>query len=137
MSQASKATHGLRWDVYEAHLRGMSMPTPVEHDPDKTINFVVVAQANGAGIAPATLAANRARALRIRIELVDVPDYQFREFETLVFQSTGQGVDYSPLGEDAFTSSGWTLVNTTDTWVETRHGIWSGVVELVKKGGAI
>lgn len=132
--------HGLRSEGLQCQLHGTAYPVAAEHDPDLAGDTVPMVFEIGAGGLPISQAVHRNHEAHVRVAVEGVTSAEYAEYLAIVKRVQtrhGETVDYSPLGETAYTSSGWLLISTNEGWVRTDYDRWSGVLELVKKGATL
>jgi len=135
MSTPTAKTIGLQCGSLTVNLHGVAYGAAAEHNPAYTPDVIPMIFGVGVGVKPLSQPGHIYAEERIEAALDGVSLAEFAAYKLIVAQATkGTTVSYSPMGQTTYTSSGWTLISTTDGWVETSHRRWSGVIALAKRG---
>lgn len=128
-------SYGLQSGALRVYLRALPSGHPASADPDNQ-KLLPVAPLFGPGGEPIPQPAHLYAEDVISLDLEEVPGWQFEAYRDFVDRLFDRRVAFTVPGDGTFGSEVWTLISTTEGWVETRHGRWSGHLELWKRGTA-
>jgi hypothetical protein len=139
MSGPTIDTHGIfASDLgIRANLRGLPLGAPATQDPDNDVTQFAALAEFGPGGYPLGQPIGQYLEHEIALQLENVTGDQFEIFADLVARLNGRAVKYSPVGSTSYGADDWTLVSTTNGWVETSFNRWAGPLVMWRKGAEI